>query len=107
MVKKRKRGGNIPSDEAPVKRAGRPISGDEHKNFEKLCSWLDSETETYSVSELHQKMVEIAEGTDVYTSNKYLKQLLLKRYGNELFFSEMPGLSDVVCFKELGYFSNQ
>ena len=46
-------------------------------------------------------MVEIAKGTEVYSSNKYLKQLLLKRYGNELFFSEMPGLSDVVCFKSV------
>ena len=100
MVKKRKRfGGNIPSDEAPVKRAGRPVSGHEHGKFEKLCRWLDLETEPYS--ELRQKMVELADGTEVYTSNQYLKQLLLKRYGNDIFFSEMKGISDVVCFKNV------
>ena len=100
MAKKRKRG-NIPSDEAPVKRAGRPVSGHEHENFDKLCRWLDSETKPYSVSELRQKMIELADGTEVYTTNQYLKQLLLKRYGSDIFFSEMKGISDVVCFKNI------
>ena len=69
--------------------------------FEKLCEWLDMEAEPHTVSELRTKMIEFA-GTDehAYANNYYLKQQLQKRYGSNIFFSEVNGKSDVVCFSD-------
>ncbi len=91
----------IPSDEAPVKRPGRPTNVHQARNFERLCEWLEIETQLYTVSELHEKMVQISKGTDVYTSNQYLKQQLQVRYGDRIFLADMNGKSDVVCFKNV------
>ena len=65
--------GNIISDEAPAKRSGRPTNERQAKNFERLYEWLDVEAELFTLSELHQKMVQLANGTDVYARNNYLR----------------------------------
>ena len=68
---------------------------------DRLCEWLEIETQLYTLSELHQKMVQIAKGTYVYTRNQYLKQQLQIRYGDRIFFADVNGKSDVVCFKNV------
>jgi len=52
-----------------------------------LCQWLESEAdaESYSLTELHSKMVEIARESEVYTV-KRLKQKLQEHYKDLIFF---------------------
>ncbi|KAG1687726.1 hypothetical protein GQR58_008300 [Nymphon striatum] len=77
---------------------GRPIDEEMHQWFQMLCIWLDVEAgaEFYTLQELHTKMSEIAHGEDVY-SVKRLKQKLLKRYQDYIYFAEIGGRSNVVC----------
>ena len=56
-------------------------------NFEKLCKWLDKETELFTVSELHGKMCSIIEKDLNISSLKWMKKHL-----------DDPGCSSVVCF---------
>ena len=69
---------DVPSDEAPAKRSGRPANEKQSINFAKLCKWLDLEAELHTVAELRDKMVELAGGSeDVFCNNAYLKKQLL------------------------------
>ena len=57
-------------------------------NFNKLCDWLELEGKLYSVRELYKKMEEIAEGA-IYADEHYLKQQLMQKYENAIFFAEI------------------
>ena len=41
--------------------AGHTIDNAMNSNFEKLCNWLDEQTELFTVSELHAKISSFAE----------------------------------------------
>ena len=84
----------------PTPVRGRQISSKEDKNFETLCEWLEGEAELYAVSELHQKMVELAESHENVYSKKWFKNRLKKKYSNTIFFAEVNGEADVVCFED-------
>ena len=70
--------------------------------FQILCIWLeiDSDTEPYTLKELHSKVSELA-GDDCVYCLKRLKQKLQERYGNKLHFAEIEGKSNVVCFQNM------
>ena len=70
------------------------------KWFQMLYQWLESEAgaEMYTLSELHAKMEEFSDGSEVY-SIKRLKQMLQEQYRN--FLSEVGGRDNVVCFKDM------
>lgn len=70
--------------------------------FKILIEWLESESgaELYTVTELHSKMVELSDGDDVY-SIKRLKQKLQEHYHEHIFFAQVEGRNDVVCFKNM------
>ena len=51
-------------------------------NFEKLCKWLDKETELFTVSELHGKMCSIIEKDLNISSLKWMKKHLEQHYQN-------------------------
>ena len=90
-----------PSDKEQHKVRGRPEDGDMMKRFEELCNWLDSEAdaELYTVHELQSKMSELANGETLY-GIKWLKQKLKYRY-DSIYFAEISGRSDVVCFRDM------
>ena len=67
-------------------------------NFEKLCKWLDKETELFTVSELHGKMCSFIEKDLNISSLKWMKKHLEQHYHNQMFFTDDPGRSSVVCF---------
>ena len=69
---------------APVR--GRPVSSKENTNFETLCECLEGVIELYILSELHQKMVELAELHEKVYSKKRFKNHLKKKYHNIFFF---------------------
>ena len=67
-------------------------------NFIKLCEWLDGQAEMFTVTELHEMMVKLSDGSNVY-SVKRLKQKLEEHYKDDSFFTDEPGRSNVVCFR--------
>ena len=87
------------SDSSTPKSKGRPNNSAQQQHFQRLCSWLETEGEVYSVAELHEKMKEISQSDDVYT-RKWLKTKLKEKYGEMIFFSEKQGKADVICFRD-------
>ena len=66
-----------------------------------LCQWL-----LYTLAELHDKMTEFSGGSDVYTP-KWLKQKLHEYYEDFIFFAEVEGRGNVLCFRNMaGYIIN-
>ena len=66
-----------------------------------LCQWLESEAgaESYTLTELHE-MKEISDNSEVYTV-KRLKQKLQVHYQEFIFFAEVEGHGNVVCYKNM------
>ena len=54
----------------------------------------------YTLKELHLKICELAESTNVYTF-KWLKNKLKEKYREHIFFAKIKGRANVVCFKDL------
>ena len=79
---------------------GRPENKDMLAISTKLCEWLESEAELYTLSELHQKMKDLSGGKEVYTV-KRLKQKLQEHYKEFIFFAEVQGRANVVCFRNM------
>ena len=75
------------------------------KWFTMLCQLLKSEAgaESYMLTELHDKMKEISDNSEVYTI-KRLKQKLQEYYKEFIFFVEVEGRSNVVCFKNMAQY---
>jgi hypothetical protein len=58
----------------------------------------------YTLGELHSKMTQLLDNSGdcechVY-GKEHLKQLLLDRYGNHIYFASRPGRDDVVGFSD-------
>ena len=70
--------------------------------FKVLIQWLDSESgaELYTLTELHSKMTEFSDGSGVYTV-KRLKQKLQEHYQEHIFFANVEGRENVVCFRNM------
>ena len=79
----------------------RPQNNFQQSNFEILCEWLETEGELYSLVELHEndKMKELTNSDEIYT-RKWLKTKLKNNYGEQIFFAELQGKPDVVCFQD-------
>ena len=57
----------------------------------------------YTLSELHEKLEELASGSEVYTI-KRLKQKLMDYYKDFIFFAEIEERHNVVCFRNMAKF---
>ena len=67
--------------------------------FEMLCLWLENVAEElYTSQDLELKMLEFSGGKDTYSA-KWLKHRLFERYKDSLYFAEIDGRPNVVCFK--------
>ena len=77
---------------------GRKESTAKLSAFGKMCDWLDQQNELYTLQDLHNKMIEHSGGTDVY-GTKRIKQKLQEKYGDYIFFAEISGQKNVVCFR--------
>ena len=83
--------------------SSRPTDSDCLENFELVCECLEAEGELCSLSEVHDKMTEIAklnESENVY-SQKWLKTKLQQKYKEHIFFAEVNAKSNVICFREM------
>jgi len=67
-----------------------------------LCEWLESEADAklYILAELHNKMTEFSGGSSFYTP-KWLKQKFHEHYHDFIFFAEVEGNGNVVCFRNM------
>ena len=90
------------SGEGESNPGGRPVNPDSSSACDKLCLWLESEasTDLLTLSELQSKMVEFSELKETY-STKWLKKKLQDCYCNHLYFAEVNGRKNVVCFKNM------
>lgn len=89
---------------------GRPKDTKKHEVFETLCLWLEENAESgiYTLADVHQRMasmIEVAnkdpktESADKIFNKRYLKEQLLRRYGEDIFFTSDERRSDIMCFK--------
>ena len=89
---------------------GRPVNEEKHEWFTGMCEWLEDygSAELYTISELLQKMTDLAAGSEVY-GEKMLREKLKQRYGEHIFFAKVGGgQPDVVCFRDMaGYIINK
>ena len=79
--------------------SGRPVNKTLSETFYELCQWLDSQTELYALSELHEKMVELSQDGNTY-SVKTLKTKLKEHYIDFIYFAEIEGKPNIVCFRD-------
>jgi len=85
------------SSEPESTRSGRRTDPEMAKAFEDICHFLESSCESlYSLSELRCEF----ESSEVY-SNKHLKRKLKEKYGDHVFFAEVNGRPDVICFRDM------
>lgn len=85
---------------------GRPENQGMLQLFQKLCFCLETEAnaELYILSELHTKMEEFSDEFEVPVySIKRLKQKLQEHYKECIFFAEVEGRSNVVCFRNMDH----
>lgn len=85
-----------------IKSQGRPGNQSMLPWFEMLCRWieLEADAELYTVAELHAKMAEFSRGSETY-SPKRLKQKVQEHYKQFIFFAEIEGRRNVVCFRNM------
>ena len=86
------------------KSVGRKVNDSSLEIFNELCDYIEMESECYSLKELREKMLEIAGpgNEDKVYSMTWLKKQLQTKYEDQLYFSEINGKSNVVCFRNMG-----
>ena len=79
---------------------GRPIPEITKKAFDDLCDWLEREGELHTLIELEDKLKELSQSNDVY-STKTIQRKLIEKYGANICISEVKGRRNVVCLKNI------
>ena len=82
---------------------GHPISEEKVCYFEMLCEWLekDGDCELYTLQELFAKMEEVNNGNTSTYSEKSLQSKLKEKYRDHIYFMNLPGRSNIVCFRDM------
>ena len=85
------------------KKQGRPVDTERMDSFEKICKWVDKEGDCakFTIRDLQEQIKKTSK--EAYTA-QYMKQNSKEHYGEYIYFSEFPGRSDIICFKELADF---
>ena len=81
----------------------RPINKEKVRYSEMLCEWLekDGNCELYTLQELFTKMEELnSENASTY-SKKSLQSKLKGKYRDHIYFTNLPGRSNIVCFRDM------
>lgn len=60
-------------DNHQIIREGRPVNKMKFQDFDKLCQWLESEGEMYSLPDVQKKLIETAGCEDVYDTKRIKK----------------------------------
>jgi hypothetical protein len=95
-------GKDKPSSSAERNIGGRPVEIENVKLFNEACDWLEqNDDELFTAVQLHERMIQRAHDPEKVYSVVYLKKLLLKRYGDHLFFASVSGCKDVICLRDM------
>lgn len=70
--------------------------------FEQVCSWLENENQLFTLEDVEAKMKELAEGEQAY-GVKRIKQKLDQKYKGNIFFAEISGRKNVICFENMAH----
>ena len=85
------------------KQRGKPVDKSLHESFNSVCEWLEREgdCELHTIAEIQDRMRGECDGQYAAYSPEYTKKKLKERYKDTMYFAEMTGLPDAVCFKEM------
>ena len=73
----------------------------EVRSFDELRIWLEGcANEMFTLEELHDIMSANSDGGELYLA-KHLKRKLLERYGSLIYFAEICGRRNVLCFRDM------
>lgn len=86
------------------KKKGKPVDQALLESFESVCEWLEKkgDCELHTIKELQDRMKDSSK-TEAYSA-VYMKKKLKERYNSHVYFAEICGLADVICFKEMANF---
>ena len=73
--------------------------------FDELCTWLETELEhsLFTLEQIHQEMISMDKYPDkslVY-SKKHLRNMLVDKYQEKMYFTSQERRTDVPCFKDM------
>lgn len=70
--------------------------------FDIVCEWVENgNCELFTVREFHEQMVQLAGDPSKVYCIRYIQNLLVKRYGEHIFFASVCGRTDVMCFRNM------
>ena len=78
---------------------GRPECPKMLAAFNLTCDWLENEIDLFTLEDFWMKMKEVSD-EEVY-GVKRIKQKLQEKYKDNIFFSEVSGRKNVVCFRNM------
>ena len=82
--------------------AGRPEDPAKSDSFKKICAYLEAaDDQLCAVSDLLQILQDMGETGEVAYSLRHLKRKLEETYGDHIFFSEVSGRKNVICFRDM------
>ena len=87
------------------KKRRRPIDTNTSENFKKkfVCLEKATDSELNTLQELYLKMEELSKNTPCYFLKSF-KRKLVEYYGDHIFFTELPGRPNLLCFKDVASF---
>ena len=90
-----------PTDSVKRSKKGRPNDQEQEEAFEKVCTFLDENyEEQFKISDLTTKMTEyLCDSRSSAYGNQYLREKLLKHYGDSLIITEGRGDHNIVTFR--------
>lgn len=90
---------NEPNAQDGTTTKGAPINQQMQDSFLQLVEFLEISEEPYSTSELSEKLEKLSGGENYCV--RYLKDKLIKYFGDRIIFLTRNGLSDVVVMREV------
>ena len=80
------------------------VDHEKYAVFDVLCDTLEhSDSELYTVNELINLMKSLSVDDTAVYSFPYMKQKLQERFGDSIFFADVCGRSNVVCFRNVAH----
>ena len=83
---------------------GRKIDDDRQRLLEMLFQWLDDEMENnlFTLEEVHEQMKKLdwTEDKSLVYSKRYLKDKIVEKYEDQVYFTSQERRKDVLCFKD-------
>ena len=82
--------------------AARSVDSDTSAVFDTVCKKVESaDSEVYTVDELMEEMQSLSGNSFDPYSGKYMKKKLQERYGDNIFFADVCGRKNVLCFRNM------